>query len=111
SVFYRRAMERAGTERELQLARRIQRSFLLTEFPRRPRIEVHAVNISSKEVSGDFYDVVATAGDGLLFVVADVSGKGVPAALLSSMLQGLVRIQSDAMPSPAAVMRTLNALA
>ncbi|MFI5372362.1 MAG: PP2C family protein-serine/threonine phosphatase, partial [Candidatus Eisenbacteria bacterium] len=82
--FYRRAMDRAGSDREMQLARNIQRSFLLSEFPVRPRVDVHAENVSSREVSGDFYDVVS-AGDGtLLLTIADVSGKGVPAALLSS---------------------------
>jgi hypothetical protein len=111
TVYYRQALDRAGTDRELQLARRIQRVYLISDFPRRPRVEVHAVNVSSKEVSGDFYDVVAAGDDALLFGIADVSGKGVPAALLSSMLQGLVRVQAGTTPSPAMAMRLLNTLA
>lgn len=110
-MFHREAMERAGSERELQLARRIQRSFLLSEFPQRARVEVHAVNVSSKEVSGDFYDVVPVGEEHVLVAIADVSGKGVPAALLSSMLQASVRTQAGVVESPAAMMRTLNALA
>jgi hypothetical protein len=109
--FYRKSMERAGSERELQLARRIQRSFLLSEFPRRPRIECHAENVSSKEVSGDFYDVVTPNDSEILLAIADVSGKGVPAALLSSMLQASLRTQAGAVASPAAIMRTMNSLA
>jgi serine phosphatase RsbU (regulator of sigma subunit) len=109
--FYRQAMERAGSERELQLARRIQRSFLISEFPQRARLEVHAVNVSSKEVSGDFYDVVATGHDRILLAIADVSGKGVPAALLSSMLQASLRTQAATVLSPADMMRTINGLA
>jgi hypothetical protein len=109
--YYRKAMNRAGSERELQLARRIQRSFLLSEFPRRSRIEVHAVNLSSKEVSGDFYDVVTPNDSEILLAVADVSGKGVPAALLSSMLQASLRTQAGTVASPAAMMTTINALA
>jgi hypothetical protein len=112
TVGYRKGLENAGTERELMLARHIQRSFLVSEFPRRPRVDVHAVNLSSKEVSGDFYDVVAAGEGTLLTVIADVSGKGVPAALLSSMLLGLVRLQAaGAAPSPAAAMQLLNTLA
>jgi serine phosphatase RsbU (regulator of sigma subunit) len=112
TVYYRKGLENAGTERELMLARQIQRSFLVSEFPRRPRVDVHAVNLSSKEVSGDFYDVVAAGEGTLLIVIADVSGKGVPAALLSSMLLGLVRLQAaGAAPSPAAAMQLLNTLA
>ncbi len=109
--FYRRAMEHAGSERELQLARRIQRSFLLSEFPRRSRVEVHAVNVSSKQVSGDVYDVIAPNDAEILLAIADVSGKGVPAAILSSMLQASLRTQAGAVASPAAMMSTINALA
>ena len=109
-AFHRKAMERAGSERELQLARRIQQSFLMTEFPLRPRLEVYATNVSSKEVSGDFYDVVPIGDDGFLLAVADVSGKGVPAALLSSMLQASLRTQASAGASVSAMMASINAL-
>jgi hypothetical protein len=109
--FYRKAMERAGSERELHLARRIQRSFLLSEFPARARLEVHALNVSSREVSGDFYDVIAARDDRMLLAIADVSGKGVPAALLSAMLQASLRTQAALALSPAAMMRAINALA
>src|SRR6185369_2760707 len=98
-------------DQELTLARRIQRSFLLESFPQRPRLEVHATNISSREVSGDFYDVVPVADNGLLLAVADVSGNGVPAALLSSMLQASVRTQAGATPSVSAMMGRINSLA
>ena len=108
--FHRQAMERAGSERELVLARRIQESFLLSEFPQSPRIEMHAVNLSSKEVSGDFYDVVSRGEAGFLLAVADVSGKGVPAALLSSMLQASLRTQAQGVRSMAEIMTNINAL-
>jgi len=109
--FYHAAMERAGSEREMQLARRIQRSFLLSEFPLRSRLELHAENVSSREVSGDFYDVVAVDRENVLFAIADVSGKGVPAALLSSMLQASLRTQAAGTARPAAMMSVLNTLA
>ncbi len=108
--FHRRALDRAGAERELVLARRIQESFLLSEFPRRPQLDVHAVNLSSRQVSGDFYDVVPLAGDGALLAIADVSGKGVPAALLSSMLQAALRTHATTGRPLAEVMAGINAL-
>lgn len=110
-TYHRDAMERAGTERELQLARRIQRSFLLSQFPSRPRVEVFATNVSSKEASGDFYDVVTPDDETLLLAVADVSGKGVPAALLASMLQASLRTQAGTVSSPAAMLDSCNRLA
>jgi len=108
--FHRDAMARAGSERELQLARRIQQSFLPSEFPRHTRLEVHATNVASKEVSGDFYDVVPIGEDGYLLAIADVSGKGVPAALLSSMLQASLRTQATREPRLVEVMARINSL-
>ncbi len=108
--FYRQSLERARSEQELNLARRIQRSFLPSRFPKTPRFDLHAVNISSKEVSGDFYDVVA-AGDGtILLAVADVSGKGVPAALLTSMLQASLRTQAGNVASVSRILGNVNRL-
>lgn len=108
--FHRRAIDKAGAERELTLARRIQESFLLSEFPRRPQLEVHAVNLSSRQVSGDFYDVVPLGTDGAMLAIADVSGKGVPAALLSSMLQAALRTHATTDRSLSEVMAGINAL-
>ena len=97
-------------EEELRLARQIQRSFLHSEFPPTPRFDVHALNIPSKEVGGDFYDLVP-ANDGVfLLAIADVAGKGVPAALLSSMLQASLRTQAGSIASVAEILRNINSL-
>jgi len=108
--FYRQSIEKARAEQELHLARRIQRSFLLSQFPEMPRLEVHAVNVSSKQVSGDFYDVVPAGERAFLLAIADVAGKGVPAALLSSMLQASLRTQANSTASVAAILRNINSL-
>lgn len=108
-VFYRDAIQRAKAEQELDLARRIQRAFLISQFPSMPRVEVHAVNISSRQVSGDFYDVVAV-GDAVLLAIADVSGKGVAAALMSSMLQASLRTQAGSVDSVSAMLLNMNRL-
>jgi sigma-B regulation protein RsbU (phosphoserine phosphatase) len=100
----------ARFEEELNLARQIQRNSLLSEFPVLRRCEVHALTLPSKHVGGDLYDVVE-AGDGSWFVaIADVSGKGVPAALLSSMLQASLRTQAANVRSPAEILRNINHL-
>jgi serine phosphatase RsbU (regulator of sigma subunit) len=97
-------------EQELQLAQQIQRSFLMTEFPSLPRFEAHAVTLPSKQVGGDFYDLVPLANGGFVFAIADVAGKGVPAALLSSMLQASLRTQAASIPSVSEILRNINAL-
>ncbi len=58
-------------------------------IPNLPYAKVHARSVACKEVGGDFYDVIATP-DGLYIVIADISGKGVSAAILASTLQGLL---------------------
>jgi len=100
----------ARYEEELNLARQIQRASLLSEFPRMPRCEVHALYHPSKEVGGDFYDVVEDADGNYLIAIADVSGKGVPAALLSSMLQAALRTQAGATAPLPEILRNINAL-
>jgi len=108
--FYRDSIERARSDHELNVARRIQRSFLISNFPPMKRLEVFAINVSSRQVSGDFYDVVSAAGDSHLLAIADVAGKGVPAALLSSMLQASLRMQAND-PRPVSEMLVrINAL-
>ena len=100
----------ARYEEELNLARQIQRTSLLSEFPVLPRCELHALYIPSKAVGGDFYDVVPTGDGGFLLAIADVSGKGMPAALLSAMLQASLRTQAGSVSSLPAILRNINSL-
>lgn len=105
--------ERVGVvriEEELRLARQIQRSFQHSEFPAIPRFDVHALNIPSKEVGGDFYDLVPADDGAFLLAIADVAGKGVPAALLSSMLQASLRTQAGSIASVGEILRNINSL-
>ena len=110
ATFYRRVEDRVRADQDLRLARRIQSSFLPTEFPALPGYDVHAVNVASREVSGDFYDVVPEGDGRLLLAIADVSGKGVPAALLTSMLQASLRTQAGGAAPVAGILATINAL-
>jgi serine phosphatase RsbU (regulator of sigma subunit) len=100
----------ARMEEELHLAQQIQQTFLRTDFPPLPRCEVHAVNLPSRQVGGDYYDIVACP-DGAFFVaIADVAGKGVPAALLSSMLQAALRTQAGTDLPVSSILRNVNSL-
>lgn len=100
----------ARFEQELNLARQIQRASLLSEFPPIPRFEVDALYVPSREVGGDFYDVVPTGDGGWLVAIADVSGKGVPAALLSAMLQASLRTQADGHAELPTILGNINGL-
>lgn len=109
--YHRASVDRARGEEEMNLARRIQESFLVRDFPPLDRMDVHAVNVSSRQVSGDFYDFVTGGPGQWLLAIADVTGKGVPAALLSSMLQASLRTQAGNEPSPARIIENMNRLA
>ncbi|HET8645411.1 MAG TPA: PP2C family protein-serine/threonine phosphatase, partial [Vicinamibacteria bacterium] len=106
--YHRSSLEHARREKELELARRIQRTFLPSHFPPSARVEVHAVNVPSRGVSGDFYDVVA-AGDALLLAIADVEGKSMAAALLSTALQASLRTQTPWVGAVAPIVTNINA--
>lgn len=88
---HRQRVEQERLERELQLAASVQKHL----FPKLPeRVEgwqLAGFSIPSRQVGGDLYDLIPTA-DGMLLALFDVSGKGVPAALLAASLQGALRV-------------------
>jgi len=100
----------ARFEEELNLARQIQRSFLPSSFPALRRLDIHATAIPSKEVGGDLYDLVQVGLGEYFLAIGDVSGKGVPAALLSSMLQASLRTQARSRASVAGILGRINSL-
>ncbi|MFH1744358.1 MAG: SpoIIE family protein phosphatase, partial [bacterium] len=86
--------EKERIESELKIAREIQESILprtFPPFPNRNEFDVYAVNVPAKEVGGDFYDFFLIDEDTVGFVIADVSGKGVPAALYMAVSRTLLR--------------------
>lgn len=85
---------RAGFERELDLAARIQADLFPAALPRIPGYALAARNRPARRCGGDYYDAVVTTGaqgPGALLCVADVSGKGLPASLLMSHMQATLR--------------------
>src|SRR5574341_1198213 len=76
-------------QQELAIAATIQQQLMTMNIPEIPYVSINAKNICCKQSGGDFYDLVRTE-DGISVVVADVSGKGIPAAMLASICQGMV---------------------
>jgi serine phosphatase RsbU (regulator of sigma subunit) len=76
-------------QQELTIAASIQQRLMQVRIPEVPFAQLRGKNLSCKEIGGDFFDAVNTK-DGLAVVLADVSGKGVSAALLASTLQGMI---------------------
>jgi serine phosphatase RsbU (regulator of sigma subunit) len=82
-------------QQELSIAAGIQQRLMAVTIPEVPFARLAGRNLSCKEIGGDFFDAVNTE-DGLAIVLADVSGKGVSAALLASTLQGMIYSQLTA---------------
>ena len=80
--------ERRQMEQDLSIAREIQQRLLPKEFKAAPFFEVTGINASCYSVGGDYFDLVALGADRSAFVIADVAGKGLSAALLTAMMQG-----------------------
>jgi sigma-B regulation protein RsbU (phosphoserine phosphatase) len=86
---YRRELER--TEFEMETARGIQQSFLPESPPQIDGFELAALNLPARQVGGDFYDFIPVSEGKWGIIIADVSGKGVPAALFMALSRTLVR--------------------
>lgn len=105
---HRDANEKKAIEGELRNAREVQRVLLPQEDPQVKGFRVNGTNLPAKIISGDYYDYI-TLGEGRLgVVIADVSGKGVPAGLLMAMCRSLLRAVSLTNASPSKVLAAVN---
>lgn len=92
-----RMIEKEKIEKELQIAREIQQSFLLNEAVDLKGIDTAYVNIPSSEVGGDYYDIVPLDDKKTIFTINDICGHGIPASLLMSIFRTnfVYRIKKD----------------
>lgn len=82
TLLYREVMRQRRTESEIELARKVVESLLPRSFPNLPGFDIYGTTIPVREVGGDYLDVIDRVSDRLGILVADVSGKGLPAALI-----------------------------
>ncbi len=103
-------VERERLEKEIQLARQIQRTFLPSHLPVLDGWDLDIVWQTAREVGGDFYDIFKLGSDKLGIVIADVSDKGMPAALYMTVARTLIRAFVRQIASPAKVLERVNRL-
>ncbi len=85
------ALEKQRMEEELEIAKDIQRNLLPRVTPPMGSVAIEATSISSKQIGGDYYDIIRMEEDNYVVAIGDVSGKGVPAALLMANLQAFLK--------------------
>ncbi|MBQ9390331.1 MAG: SpoIIE family protein phosphatase [Synergistaceae bacterium] len=100
--------EREQIKAELDIAAGIQLSMLPHEFPVMKELEIFASMNPAKEVGGDFYDFFMTDENHIALVMADVSGKGVPAALFMAISKALIRTRSMMGGTPSEILADVN---
>ena len=107
-AIYLEAGEKKLLDRDLEIARDIQRILLPEEDPVFPGYEFSAVSLAARHVSGDYFDYIPLGADRLGVAIADVSGKGVPASLIMAMCRGVLRREATASATASDVLRRVN---
>ena len=109
-AFVKHITERERLQRELEIARDVQMSFLPRRDPEIPGVEISSRCVPALEVGGDYYDFIHLGPDRFGVVVGDVSGKGTQAAFYMTLTKGFLKAVTRASESPAQVLIHLNEL-
>lgn len=101
-------VRRERLEREMQLARDIQRAFLPRLLPRYQEWDLDVMWRTARQVGGDYYDFLELPGNRLALIVADVADKGIPAALFMTLVRTLIRATLPVVDAPGEVLARVN---
>src|SRR5712691_5059151 len=108
AIVYSEASEKKRLDHDLQIARDIQRILLPSKAPAIAGFEIAGINLPARQVSGDYFDYIAVDDERLGVVIADVSGKGIPASLIMAMCRSVLRSEAIGNPSPADGLQKVN---
>ena len=106
--FIRVARDEEHAAAELEAARTVQQILVPEEVPIIPGFSIQAVYQPAGQVGGDFYQLLPSPNGGLLAIIGDVSGKGMPAAMTVSLLVGTVRTLAHYTQDPAGILTAMN---
>jgi len=108
--FYAEAIQGQRAAEQMRLAGLIQRKMIPQKAPQIPGLDIAATYIPCFEVSGDFYDFLQVSEDCVVIAIADVIGKGMPAAIMMSCFRSAVRAYVDAVGSSEAIQEIIHKL-
>ncbi|MCC6423924.1 MAG: SpoIIE family protein phosphatase [Phycisphaerales bacterium] len=102
------SIEAEALEKQVRMAADVQQRMIPQEPPKLPGVDIASVYVPCFELGGDLYDFINLPGDNLGLVMADVSGKGVPASLIMASVRAFVRAQADNVYYLYEIMRRIN---
>jgi len=108
TLLHQQLLIQERVQRELEIAAEIQVSLLPHGVPQMPGVEFAVASLPATEVGGDFYDFIPFDEDHLGIIVGDVAGKGVPAAMLTSLARTILRVEANYGHSPQRVITRTN---
>ncbi|MFH1144593.1 MAG: SpoIIE family protein phosphatase [Candidatus Eisenbacteria bacterium] len=108
AILEQRVSEEQRLRYEMDVARELQEGLLPKDLPQLESLELSGFSIPCRGVGGDYYDCMRTASGKLLLAIGDVSGKGVPGAILAANLQALMRGEGTREQPPRETVRRLN---
>ncbi|MBN2383786.1 SpoIIE family protein phosphatase [bacterium] len=110
AMLLKEVLEKRKLEQELEVAAEIQGTLLPEHAPTIDQYDIHALTVQCKQVGGDYYDFIPLDENRWGITVADIAGKGIPAALLMSNLQATLQARAQVDFGPAAVITATNHL-
>lgn len=105
---YQAEAEKLKIERDLELARKIQKSLLPHSIPEFAQLDIAGDMIPAMQVGGDYFDIIKVSDTKVFVIVGDVSGKGLSASLYMTKIQTLLQIACTENTTPAAILTNLN---
>ena len=106
---FKKQLVQQAYKKEMDLARQMQKLLIPAKLPQTENVKMSAVYLPHTEVGGDYYDFVEMQDEKISFCIADVSGKGVPAALLMSNFQATIRTLAQQNYTTEKLIKALNA--
>lgn len=110
AILHHQILEKKKLEEQMQMAKDVQSGLLPSEPPEIPGYDIAGICIPTFDIGGDYYDFISLDNDNLALVIADVSGDGIPAALIMASFRAMLRNQLKINTDPAQVMNVLNQL-
>jgi len=103
-------LEQERAAKELEVAHQVQTELLPKDHPNIPNIDIAGFCKPAQEIGGDYYDYISIDSDKIGIVIADVSGKGLPAAIYMTLTKGILQSKAEEISSPKAVLTKVNRL-